>query len=44
MAAYPVMYLEVLDELRMAVRCLEALGQDVSWIRSFKVRRRNARA
>ena len=44
MAMYPVMYLEVLDELRMSVRCLEALGQDVSWVRSFRVRRRNARA
>lgn len=44
MASYPAMYLEALDEFRYAVRMLEALGQDVSWIRSFKVRRRNARA
>ena len=44
MSAYPVMYLSVLDELRMAVRILQALDQDVSWIRSFKVQRRNARA
>lgn len=44
MSAYPVMYLSALDELRMAVRILQALDQDVSWIRSFKVQRRNARA
>lgn len=44
MASYPVMCLEVMDELRIAVRQLEVLGQDVSWVRSFKVGRRNARA
>lgn len=44
MASYPVMYLEALDELRFAVRMLESLDQDVSWVRSFKVPRRNARA
>lgn len=44
MASYPVMYLEVLDELRSAVRLLQALGQDVSWVRSFKVQRRKTRA
>lgn len=44
MASYPVLYLTVLDELRMAVRLLQALGQDVSWVRSFKVQRRKSRA
>lgn len=44
MASYPVMYLEVLDELRLAVRVLQALDQDVSWVRSFKVQRRKAGA
>lgn len=43
-SSYPVMYLEVLDELRYAVRLLDALDQDVSWVRSFKVRRRKAGA
>lgn len=44
MASYPVMYLETLDEFRYAVRFLEALDQDVSWVRSFKVRRCKLRA
>lgn len=44
MASYPVMCLEVMDELRIAVRQLQALGQDVSWVRSFKVGRGKARA
>lgn len=44
MASYPVMCLEVMDELRVAVRQLQALDQDVSWVQSFKVGRRKARA
>lgn len=44
MSAYPVMYLSALDELRYAVKMLDALGEDTSFVRSLKVRRRNARA
>ena len=44
MATYSVLYLQALDELRMAVRLLSAAGLDVSWVRSLKVRRGNARA
>lgn len=44
MSSYPVMYLSALDELRYAVKMLDSLGEDTSFVRSLKVRRHKSRA
>lgn len=44
MVSYPVLYLQTLDELKVAVKLLDRFGYDTSFFTSVKSRRRNARA